>query len=189
IQHDQAGRARPEEEPLARVAPERPAEDAPVVPPLCPDVRHAPRGPEDLHPRATWLVDRLRVVGSPGLAVDAQPQALPDLEERDALRMHRDEGAGLRVAPLARLAMLHHEAAESPDLDALAAHEGLGEALEHLVDDDLGVATREARKELHHLVDEIALRHGGLSPRIGRPASSAHRSAPPPPRPCSARAP
>src|SRR5262249_27417534 len=105
-------------------------------------------------------------------------QLLPDLEERDALRMHRDEGAGLRVAPLARLAMLHHEAAESPDLDALAAHEGLGEALEHLVDDDLGVATREARKELHHLVDEIALRHGGLSPRMGRPASRDHRSAP-----------
>src|SRR5262249_21630124 len=126
-----------------------------------PDVRHAPRGPEDLHRR---LVDRLRVVGRPGLAVDAQPELLPDLEERNAFRMHGHERAGLRVAALAGLAVLHDEAAEAANLDALAAHESLGEALENLVHDHFRVTTREAGEELHHLVDQIALRHGGLSP-------------------------
>src|SRR4029077_18934044 len=79
---------------------------------------------------APALVEHLGVVGGPRLAVDAQPELLPDLEERDALRMHRHQRAGLRVAALARLSMLHHEAAEAPDLDALTAHQRLGEALE-----------------------------------------------------------
>src|SRR5262249_10857899 len=70
-------------------------------------------------------VHRLRVVGRPRLAVDAQTELLPDLEERDALGVHGDQGAGLGVASLARLAVLHDEAPETADLDALPAHERL----------------------------------------------------------------
>src|SRR4029453_16006356 len=51
-------------------------------------------------------VDGLGVVGRPRLAVDAQAELLAHLEERDALREHGDERPGLRVAPLACLALL-----------------------------------------------------------------------------------
>src|SRR4029450_8875411 len=106
-------------------------------------------------------VDGLGVVGRPRLAVDAQAGVLAALEERDPLGVDRDERSCLRVATLARLALLDDEAAETANFDALAAHERLGEAVEDLVHDHLGVAPREPREELHHLVDEIALRHGG----------------------------
>src|SRR4029453_56288 len=118
-------------------------------------------------------VDGLGVVGRPRLAVDAQAELLATLEERDALREHGDERPGLRVAPLACLALLHDEAAEAADLDPLATDQRLGQAVEDLVDDQLGIAPGEPREELHHLVDEIALRHGG-PPIVGsavRPSS------------------
>src|SRR5213080_1104312 len=101
------------------------------------------------------------VRGGPRLPVDAESQLLAHLEEGDALGVHVDERAGLRVAPLARLAVLHDEAAEAADLDALAAREGRGQAVEDGVHHDLRLAPREAREVLHHLVDEPALGHRG----------------------------
>src|SRR5262245_57191843 len=67
----------------------------------------------------------VRVGGGEGFAVDAQAQLLPDLEEGHALGVHGDQRAGLGVAPLPRLAVLHDEAAEAADLDALPAGERL----------------------------------------------------------------
>src|SRR5262249_45563138 len=91
------------------------------------------------------------VLGGPGLAVDPKPELLPHLEEGHALREHGDEGAGLRIPPLTRVAVLHHEAPEAADLDSLAAREGEGHAVEHRVHHDLGVAPREAGIELQDL--------------------------------------
>src|SRR5205085_9822527 len=55
--------------------------------------------------------------GALGVAVDPQPQFLADLEERHPLGRHRDALAGARIAPVARLAVLDDEAAETADLD------------------------------------------------------------------------
>src|SRR5262249_18185479 len=97
----------------------------------------SPSAPDPRRSLGSELLDCLRVVRRPRLAVDPQTQLLPDLEEGHALRVHGHERAGLRVAPLAGLALLHHEAAEAADLDPLAAHQRLGEAVEDLVDDHL----------------------------------------------------
>ncbi len=64
---------------------------------------------------------------------------------------------GLR--PFARLAMLDDEAAEATHLDALVARERLGHAVEHGIHHHFRVPSREARIELHHLVDQLALGH------------------------------
>src|SRR6266478_3443638 len=49
--------------------------------------------------------------------------------------------------------------AVAANLDPLAARERLGHAVEDRVDHHLGVAAREAREELQHLVDQVALGH------------------------------
>src|SRR5512139_4046679 len=113
-----------------------------------------------------------------GVAVDAQAQLLADLEERHPLGGHGDALAGARIAPVARLAVLDHEAAEAADLDPLAAPQGVGETLEDGVDHDLRIPPRKARVEGHELVDEGPLGHRRYltwSRRSLRPAS------PPPP--------
>src|SRR5581483_10647771 len=94
-----------------------------------------------------------------GLAVDPQPQLLPYLEERDALGAHGDDRPGLRIAAVAGLTVLDHEAAEAADLDALAAAERCRHAVEHGVDHRLGVAPREPGEALDDLLDEIPLGH------------------------------
>src|SRR6266480_4703686 len=127
-------------------------------------------------PSSAWLVggasstSRLVRVGSrPGLAVDAQAELLPHLEERHPLGVHGDQRARLGVAPLARLALLHDEAAEAANLDPLAARERLAHAVEDRVHHHFGVAAREAREELQYLVDQVALGHArahwGSGPR------------------------
>src|SRR3972149_6414342 len=55
------------------------------------------------------------------LAIDPFAQFLPHLEERDALGGHRNPAPGARVASLARLAVLHDEAAEAANLDPVPA--------------------------------------------------------------------
>src|SRR2546425_7431604 len=55
--------------------------------------------------------------------------------------------------------MLDHEAAETPHLDALVARKRFGHAVEHRVDHDFGVAPREPRIDLDHLVDQLAFGH------------------------------
>src|SRR5690606_33903664 len=73
------------------------------------------------------------------LAIDQILQLLARLEVRHPLGRHVHLVARLRVASLARLTLAQPEAAESAKLDLLAAVEGIDDALEHRVDDDLGV--------------------------------------------------
>src|SRR5438876_3554622 len=105
------------------------------------------------------------VGGGPRLAVDAEPELLPHLEERHPLGVHGDQRARLGIPPLARLAVLHDEAAEAADLDPLAARERLAHAVEDRVDHHLGVAAREAREELQHL-DRKSTRLNSSHPSI-----------------------
>ena len=92
------------------------------------------------------------------LPVDQVLQFLARLEVRDALGRHVHLVAGLRVAALAGLALAKAEAAESAQLDLLAALEGIDDALEHGVDDDLGVLLREVR-DARDFFDQFRLRH------------------------------
>src|SRR5262245_23307231 len=95
-------------------------------------------------------------------------QLLADLEEGRALGGDLHLLAGLRVPPLAGLAHLHLEAAEAPDLDALALLQGLGHRVEDRVHHDLGVLLRDVRRQLRHLLDQSALRHHSLPTLSGR---------------------
>ena len=92
------------------------------------------------------------------LPVDQLLQLLAGLEVRHLLRRHIHLVAGLGIASLARLAPPQAEAAESAQLDLLAAMQRVDDALEHRVDDDLGVLLGEVR-HARDFLDQLRLRH------------------------------
>src|SRR5690606_23988477 len=53
----------------------------------------------------------------------------------------------------------HHETAEAADLDSIPATKGLGHAVEHGVDDDLGIPPRVGGIQANDLVDQVSFRH------------------------------
>src|SRR5437016_3705876 len=71
--------------------------------------------------------------------VDELLELFAGLEVRNLLRRDVHLVAGLRVASLAGFALAEAEAAEPAQLDLLAAMQRVDDALEHRVDDDLGV--------------------------------------------------
>jgi hypothetical protein len=71
--------------------------------------------------------------------IDALTQVLAGLEVRHVLAGERHGFAGLGVAALARRAEMQREAAETADLDALAAGQRVAHDLEHLLDRQLDV--------------------------------------------------
>src|SRR3990172_2897463 len=111
-------------------------------------------------------------------------QLLAHLEEGRALGGDVHLLPGLGVPAVARLAHLHLEAAEAPDLDALAQLQRFGHGVEDRVHHDLRVLLRDVRRALRHLLDEPALGHRlppgvysspGFSPSL-RPSFPARRS-------------
>src|SRR3569832_2924991 len=72
----------------------------------------------------------------PASAVDQLFELFSRLEERDFLRRHVDEGAGLRVAPLAHPPLPETEAAEPADLNLVSLRQRLFDAVEDGVDQD-----------------------------------------------------
>src|SRR5579864_128129 len=95
------------------------------------------------------------------LAVQQLAQLLARLEVGDAFRRHLHLVAGLRVAPGARAAVADAEAAEASELDLLAILERVDDAVEHRVDDDLGVLLGQLRRPSHFL-DQLGLGHAVL---------------------------
>src|SRR5687768_573309 len=79
------------------------------------------------------------------VAVDQLLQLLARLEVGDLLRRHVHLVPRLRVAALARLPAAQPEAAESAQLDLLAAMQRVDDALEDRVDDDFRMLLREVR--------------------------------------------
>src|SRR5258705_2430687 len=96
--------------------------------------------------------------GGLGFAVDQFLQLLARLEVGHLLRRHIHLVTRLRIAALASLALTETEAAESAQLDLLAAVQGLDDAPEHRVDDDFRVLLGEIR-HARHFLDEFRLGH------------------------------
>src|SRR5579883_2969986 len=104
--------------------------------------------------------NRVLVRLSPGL-VHPLLELLADLEERQPLGLHLDRVASARVAPLVRLVVSDLEAAEAPDLDALALLQRLLHRVEDAVDDQLRLALGQVQLVGDHL-DQIRLGHTTL---------------------------
>src|SRR5437867_1990538 len=97
-----------------------------------------------LRGREPALTGRSRTGGN-RLLVDQFLEFLAGLEVRHFLRRNIHLVAGLRVAPLARLALAESEAAEPPQLNLLAALQRIDDAGEDRVNDQFGVLLREVR--------------------------------------------
>src|SRR5688572_1846440 len=118
-----------------------------------------------------------RGFGSLGLAVDQLLQLLAGLEVGHLLRRHVHLVAGLRVAALARLALPQAEAAEPAQLDLLPAMQRIDDALEHRVDDDLGMLLGEVG-DPRDFLDELRLRHAAGTVANGHCAAPSWASGP-----------
>src|SRR5919109_394907 len=90
--------------------------------------------------------------------VDELAQALADLEEGNALLGNVHGAAGLGVAALAGVAVTDAEAAEAPQLHLVPLGEGVGDVVEHRVDDGLRLLLGEVG-DLGDLVDQLRFRH------------------------------
>ena len=90
----------------------------------------------------------------------------------DALRRHVHRVAGPGVAAPVRLSAPETENAEAAEFDLLATVQGLDDAVEHGVDDDLGALPGEAG-DMVHLLDERRLRQAAF----GHPFDCCHKGA------------
>src|SRR5205823_4124266 len=91
-------------------------------------------------------------------AINELLELLARLEVRHLLRRHVDLVARLRVPALARFPFAQAEAAKAPQLDFLAAVQRVDDALEHRVDDDLGVFLGQIG-HARDFLDEFRLGH------------------------------
>src|SRR6185436_12717146 len=71
--------------------------------------------------------------------VDPLAQVFARLEVRHVFSRQRHRFTGFRVAPLARRAKVQREAAETADLDALAARERIAHDLQNLLESELDI--------------------------------------------------
>src|ERR1700728_3321529 len=78
-------------------------------------------------------------------AIEPLAHFLAGLEERHALLIDRDVGAGARIAPGAGRTPLHREGAEATQLDTVAVRHRRDYFAENRVDDVLDVALIEMR--------------------------------------------
>src|SRR5262245_54272201 len=80
-----------------------------------------------------------RSIPGPALQVDQVLELLAGLEVGHLLGRNADAAAGLRVASLSRRTIPDAEAPEAAELDLFALLEGVGDAVQDCLDDDLGV--------------------------------------------------
>src|SRR5574341_859488 len=81
---------------------------------------------------------------SESLPVDEFFEFLAGLEERHAFGRHVHGAAGLGISALARAAAAEAETAEAADLDFVAPRQGVLDAVENGVDDNLGLTFGES---------------------------------------------
>src|SRR5262245_22196710 len=84
---------------------------------------------------------------------------LAGLEERHRLLLHRDVGAGARVASGPGRAILHGEGSEAAQLDAVAARHRGDDLAENGIDDVLDVALVEMRVLRGDALHELGFDH------------------------------
>src|SRR5271169_2640732 len=94
-----------------------------------------------------------------GGAIEALAHFFTGLEERRQFLGHRNLVAGARIATGAGLALFGRERAETAQLDALAARQGIGDLAEDGVDYVLNVTLIEMRIAGGHALHELRLDH------------------------------
>src|SRR5690606_28409794 len=95
----------------------------------------------------------------PDAFVDPLAQVLARLEVRHVLAGQRHGLAGLGIAPLPGRAEVQREAAETPDLDALALRQRIAHDLQDLLQRQLDVARRQVLLLGRDDLDQFRLRH------------------------------
>jgi hypothetical protein len=104
--------------------------------------------------------ERLRAgFGRPIVAIEAFAHFLAGLEERHALLIDGHMGAGARIAPRARRAMLDRESAEAAQLDAVAARQRCDDFIENRVYDVLDIPLVEVRVVLGDALNKLGFDH------------------------------
>src|SRR5882757_7312106 len=106
-------------------------------------------------------------VGSSRFAVQPFAHFLAGLEKRHALLIDRHMGAGARVAPRARRAMLHRKRAETAQLDAVAARKGCYDFIEDRVHNILHIPLIEVRVVLGDALNQFGFDHRTWDPWRG----------------------
>src|SRR5262249_15841717 len=92
-------------------------------------------------------------------AIEPLAHFLAGLEERHRLLVHRDVGAGPRVAAGPRRAVLDGEGSKAPQLDPVAARHRRDNLAENGVDDVFHVALVEMRVLRRDALHELGLDH------------------------------
>ena len=95
------------------------------------------------------------------IAVQPLAHFLAGLEERHALLVDRDMGAGPRVAARPRWTMLDREGAKTTQFDPVAARERSHDLVEDRVHDVLDVPLVEVRVVLGNALNEFGFDHQG----------------------------
>src|SRR5262249_7250967 len=96
---------------------------------------------------------------APSVAVETLAHFLAGLEERHALAVDRDMGAGARIAAGARRTMLDREGTKAAQLHPVAARERVHDFAEDRVDDVLDVALGEVWVLPGDALNEFGLDH------------------------------
>src|SRR5262245_55134704 len=104
-------------------------------------------------------VTNLRSMTSCARAVEAFAHFLAGLEERHRLLLHRDVGAGARIAPGPGRTILDGERSEAAQLDAVAARHRGDDLAKNGIDDVLDVALVEMRVLRGDALHELGFDH------------------------------
>src|SRR5690606_8237719 len=100
---------------------------------------------------------------------DLLAQFLAGLEMRHVLARKGHGLAGLRVAADARRTVMQREAAEAPDLDALAGSQRTGHHFQQRLDGEVDVLGLQVRLAAGQDLDQFGLGHLGLRKRADTP--------------------
>src|SRR5712691_10791351 len=110
----------------------------------------------------------LRIMVSGDGAIEPLAHFLAGLEERHRFLLHRDMGAGARIAAGAGRTVLDGESAEAAQLDAVAAGHGRDDLAEDGVDDVLHVSLIEMRVLRRDALHELGFDHRCCRPDLNQ---------------------
>ena len=98
--------------------------------------------------------------------VAVQPLAhfLARFEERDALLVDGHMGAGARIAPCARRAVLYRKSTETAQLDAVTARKGRDDLFENRVHNVLDIPLVKMRVVLGDALNKFGFDHREIGP-------------------------